>query len=164
MLQTSYQRGTKDSDVLETVELTPDVQKRLVKLAGPASALRTRHRLYLEIVPGGLPFLPQRPMRHPVDLAGSGLRCFRLRVLDVVDVVVSKVLRMHANDIADIEAMIELGRVPHDRLVDRFRAAVDMFACDARGADLPRYVESLHRIERDMLGVDETEIVLPSWI
>ncbi|HEY1551709.1 MAG TPA: hypothetical protein VGG28_27970 [Kofleriaceae bacterium] len=30
--------------------------------------------------------------------------------------------------------------------------------------DLPKYVANLHRVERDMLGVDETEIELPSWI
>jgi hypothetical protein len=161
MLQTNYQRGTKDSDVLETAELTAQVQKQLLGLAGPGSTLRAKHRLYLEIVSGGLPFLPQQPQWHTVDLP---LRHFRLQVLDVVDVVVSKVLRMNANDLSDIEAMIELGRVPHERLVERFRAAVDVFAYDARGADLPRFVQNLHRIERDMLGVEETEIELPSWI
>jgi hypothetical protein len=61
MLQTNYRRGTKDGDVLQTAALTPAIQRDLLRLAGPASALRSRHRLYLEIVPGGLPFLPQQP-------------------------------------------------------------------------------------------------------
>ena len=34
----------------------------------------------------------------------------------------------------------------------------------ATEADLPRIVANLHRVERDMLGVDETDIELPSWI
>jgi hypothetical protein len=29
---------------------------------------------------------------------------------------------------------------------------------------LPRYVRHLHRVERDMLGVPESEIELPPWI
>jgi hypothetical protein len=85
-------------------------------------------------------------------------------VLDVVDVVVSKLKRFNANDQSDIDAMIERGLVPHDRLIDRFRAAVDEFMGDARAEDLPKYVANLHRVERDMLVVPETEIELPSWI
>ncbi len=164
MLQTSYQRGTKDSDVLETIELTRELQARLAIVAGPGSALRTRHRMYLEIVRGGIPFLPQQPVWHRVDLAGVVLRHFELRVLDVVDIVVSKLKRLHANDLADIEAMVALGHVTHERLIARFKAAVDMFAYDARAADLPGYVENLHQVERDILGVAESDIVLPSWI
>ncbi len=34
MLQTSYARGTKDSDVLETSDLTDDVRRRLRERAG----------------------------------------------------------------------------------------------------------------------------------
>lgn len=164
MLQTNYRRGTKDGDVLQTAALTPAIQRDLLRLAGPASALRSRHRLYLEIVPGGLPFLPQQPRWHDVEFADVTLHHVQLRALDVVDVVVSKLLRMHANDLADIDAMIKLGRVPHASLLDRFRAAVDMFAYDARGPDLPRYIANLHRVERDMLGVDESEITLPGWL
>ena len=41
---------------------------------------------------------------------------------------------------------------------------MDEVSGDARASDLPRYVENLHRVERDMRGVDETEIELLSWI
>lgn len=34
MLRTNYERGTKDSDVLETNDLTHDVKKRMLDLAG----------------------------------------------------------------------------------------------------------------------------------
>ena len=69
-----------------------------------------------------------------------------------------------ANDISDIVAMVELEQVDHSRLVDRFRAAVDAYAMDARAEDLPRYVRNLHRIERDHFQTTETPIELPSWI
>ena len=60
--------------------------------------------------------------------------------------------------------MIDRDLVPHDRLLDRFRSAVSMFEVDARAAELERYVNNLHRVERDFLDVAETEILLPSWI
>lgn len=85
-------------------------------------------------------------------------------MLDVVDVVVSKLKRFHSNDRKDIEAMIRRGLVPHARLIERFRGAVDEFIGDARAADLPRYIENFHRVERDMLMMPETEIEVPSWI
>ena len=37
MLQTGYERGTKDSDVLESVSLTEDIKLRLLGLAGTDS-------------------------------------------------------------------------------------------------------------------------------
>jgi hypothetical protein len=163
MLQTEYERGTKDGDVLQTSDLTDDITKRLLVLAGPGTFLHTKHRVYIEIVPNGFPFLPQTPMWIAVP-ALAQLRSFDVRVLSVVDVVVSKLKRFHANDAADIEAMIEAGRVPHDELITRFRDAVDYWQCDARAEDLPACVANLHRIERDFFDVDETEIELPSWI
>jgi protein gp37 len=54
--------------------------------------------------------------------------------------------------------------VPHDRLVARFRDAVDEYAGGAGADDIPKYVRNLHRIERDFLSATETEIELPGWI
>jgi hypothetical protein len=76
---------------------------------------------------------------------------------------VSKLKRFHANDRGDIAAMIERDLVPHDRLIERFRRAVDVFSGDARAEELPRYLRNLHQVERDMLGVAETDIDLPEW-
>jgi hypothetical protein len=104
------------------------------------------------------------PLRCSVREINRVLDHLELRVLDVVDVVVSKLKRYHANDQSDIDAKIDLGLVPHERLVERFRAAFDVFSGDARAEDLPKYVANLHRVERDMLVVTETEIELPSWI
>lgn len=112
LLQTSYQRLTKDSDVLQTAEIGDAV----------------RHRL------------------------------------EVVDVVVSKLKRFHANDRYDIAAMVDCELVPHALLLERFRSAVDAFSLDARAAELPQCVANLHLVERDFFGTDESEIELPPHI
>lgn len=57
MLQVDYERGTKDSDVLRATSLTPVIQDRLLKLAGPNSALHKKHRMYLDLVAPSIPFL-----------------------------------------------------------------------------------------------------------
>jgi len=66
ILQADYIRGTKDSDVLETADLTPEVKTQLLALAGKETAMAITHHLYLDIVPRGLPFLPMVPAWHPL--------------------------------------------------------------------------------------------------
>lgn len=164
MIRTGFVRGTKDSDVLEASDLTPERRDHLLALAGEGTALHTKHRLYIDIVSSGTPFLPQMPLYHlPTDL-NAALVHLELAVLDVVDVVVTKLKRFHANDRSDIEAMVNLDLVPHERLVARFKDAVDYFLGDARAEDLPQYCRNLNTVERDLLGVPETEVDLPEWI
>ena len=163
MLQANYERGTKDGDVLETDHLTPETRDRLLALAGQGSDLHARHRFYVDLVSGGLPFLPRAPVWHDVPDLNARLTHFRIEVLDVIDVVVSKLKRFHVNDQADIDAMVERDLVPHQRLIARFKAAVEAYEMDARIEELPKYIENLHRVERDMLGVSETDIDLPGW-
>jgi hypothetical protein len=85
-------------------------------------------------------------------------------VLDIVDVLVSKLCPFRANDQADIEAMIDRRYVEHEKLIARFRDAVDYFSCDARADDLPKYVANLHKVELDYFDVAATPIELPSWV
>ena len=164
MLQTDYVRGTKDSDILETTELAAEDKNRLLELAGVGSRVAQRHRMYLEIVSSGLPFLPQSPHWHPLPELNPLLKHLTIEVLDVVDVVVSKLKRFSASDADDVRAMTEKGLVEHRRLIERFQSAVDVYGGDARADDLPKYVRTLHRVERDHLGVPETEIELPAWV
>jgi hypothetical protein len=96
MLQTGYERGTKDSDVLETASLTEDIKGRLLALAGKDTELHRRHNLYLDVVAQAIPFLPQVPLAHRIAELNQGLQHFELEVLDVVDVVVSKLKRFNA--------------------------------------------------------------------
>ena len=67
MLQTSYARGTKDSDVFDTVDLSAETKARLLQIAGRGTELAKRRRMYIEIVPNGIPFLPHPPRWHAVD-------------------------------------------------------------------------------------------------
>jgi hypothetical protein len=53
-LQTDYDKGTDDADVLETADLAGGVKERLLAIAGKGSELATRRGMYLQIVPGGL--------------------------------------------------------------------------------------------------------------
>ena len=164
MLLTDYERGTKDGDVFQTSDITDSVKSQLLALGGKGSSLHTRHRLYIDVVSNGLPFLPHAPVWHALSELNATLEHFDILVLDVVDVVVSKLKRFHANDRADISAMIERGLVEHARLVQRFEAAVDIWKDGAGADDLPRYVANLHTLERDEFFVPESDIDLPSWI
>jgi Nucleotidyltransferase of unknown function (DUF6036) len=163
LLRAGLRRGTKDSDVLE-VDLTPSNKETLLAIAGRGTRLSRRHRLYLDIVPQGLPFLPQTPCWHALTALNADLRHLAIHVLDVVDVVVSKLQRFSANDRSDIDEMVVAGLVPHRQLVERFEAAIDWHAYDARAAQLPDIIENLHAVERDALGVEETPIELPVWL
>lgn len=164
MLQANYVRGTNDSDIVTTTELTKEIQDRLIALAGPKTKLHERYRLYVQIVPGGLLFRRQNVKWHPLTSLNTELRSFHVEVMDVVDVVVSKLKRLSPNDIVDIEAMRDRDLLTHEAVVDVFRHAVD-FTMDAKAEDLPKWRANLHRVERDIFGIDDpTEIELPSWV
>jgi hypothetical protein len=164
MLQVDYQRGTKDSDILEIAAFDPVTRRKLLEVAGPGTGLHVRHRLYLDIVANGVPFVPHTPRWHRAAALSHTLQRLDLEVLDVVDVVVSKLKPFRPQDREDIAAMVDRGFIEHASLVERFRATVDRFAYDARADELPRCVANLHRIERDLFGLPPTEIELPSWI
>ncbi len=164
LLQADYDRGTKDSDILESSSIDATTQNRLVTLTKKGTLLHQRWLTYIEFVPRGLPLLPQVPKwLEPSDL-NEHLRNFRVEVLDVIDVVVSKLGRFHDDDQTDIVAMINQGLVPHAELVRRFRSAIEVTLGDASAERLPSYVRNLHRIERDEYLVDESDIELPDWI
>lgn len=164
LLQTDYQRGTKDSDILEAADLDAATKTSLLALAGKNTKLHTRHRLFLEVVGQGLPFLAQKPAWHARPELDARLRHFSIYVLDVVDVVVSKLARFHSDDRTDIQAMIARGLVAHAALIARFEAAKDIRQDTSYADDLPKYVANLNRVERDYLGVAESEIELPPWV
>jgi hypothetical protein len=114
-------------------------------LAGRDSALHLRHRLFVEIVPNGLPFLPQLPQWH---------------LIESFDVCVAKLIRFSADDITDIDSMIQLGRLAHGHFIERFKNAFDV---ETREDKLRSLVENLHRVESDMFDAEPTTIELPSW-
>jgi hypothetical protein len=163
LLQTDYVRGTKDGDVLETPEITPVVSAALLRLGGKETELHVRHRMYLEILAAAFPFLPDAPGWRAVSF-DPPLSRLRVEALDVTDVCVAKLARFHRTDRDDIAAMVERGLVGPERLVERFRSAAERWHFDARGDDLPRIIRNLHQVQRDELGVEESEIELPAWL
>jgi hypothetical protein len=164
LLQTDYERGTKDSDVLHTADLTENTKGCLIELAGEGTEIHRRHRLYIDIVANGIPFLPHVPLYHAVDTLNASLLHFEIHALDVVDVIVSKLKPFRSNDREDIREMIRRGLVSHSRLLERFEDAVDDYAHTAGADDIPQFVGNLNRVERDMLGVAESVLDLPDWI
>jgi hypothetical protein len=163
MLQANYHRGTKDSDILATNDIGRQLRESIEKHAGRHSIFHKRHRLFFEFVADGLPFLPQAPKWVDLSTLNQELAHFQFEVLDVVDVVVSKLKRFSASDRSDIDAMIERDLVTRERLISRFRAAVDYHQLSAGAADLPRCIANLNQVERDSWGGRETEIELPEW-
>jgi len=163
MLQTAYIRGTKDSDVLGVDPIIGKVAQDLLALAGKDTALHRKHHVYLDVVGSGVPFLPHPPKWNQVRELNARLLSFEVLALDIPDVVVSKLKRFHDNDKADIKAMTDRNLVDHAYLVERFLSAADVFSMDARAQHLTRYAESLNWVERECLGVAETEYELPPW-
>ncbi|MFT5680958.1 MAG: hypothetical protein ACI8RZ_001864 [Myxococcota bacterium] len=152
-LQTRYQRGTKDSDVIETEQLDAEVREQLRVLAGPGSKMHRRHRIYLDVVSKGIPLLPPEPQWNHFDLR---LNNFTIQLLDIADVVVSKLKRFNTNDQDDIRAMVEDGKVDHERMVERFKEVIERYKFDGRAQHLERMADRLNMAERDWFLVDET--------
>jgi hypothetical protein len=161
-LQCDYERGTKDSDILELEEIPEG--KDLLELAGEGSAFAAKHRMYLQIVTRGFPFLPPQALFHPVDSLNKSLKNFQVKALDIVDVVVSKLKPFRVQDQDDIQAVVNLGLVDPDKLLERFILTKERWLMDSRGRDLPGYIENLNLVQRDWLLVGETEIELPGYI
>lgn len=115
ILQTSFQRGTKDSDILETDEITAEIESALLAVAGKDTDIHRRNRMYLEFLGAAFPFLPSDPLWHPVVQSGPDYQNFRLEVLDVVDVVIAKLARFHKTDRDDIATMAELELIEPQR-------------------------------------------------
>ncbi len=161
-LQTSYERGTKDADVFELNPPSPEEEQRLRSFAGRGTELHKKHRMYLDIVHARVPYVPRVPIFH--EQTDLFLKNFQVFALDVVDVVVSKLKPFRPNDREDIAAMVKGGFVDHQKLVERFNGLVARWDFDARAEDLPHCVKNLHNVERNIFGVEESVIELPSWV
>lgn len=74
MLRTDYERRTKDGDVIETDDLTEEIKKELLGVAGQGTDMHRRWNTCLDIVIRGLPFFPQRPQYHPIPGLSPTLR------------------------------------------------------------------------------------------
>lgn len=163
-LQSNYRRGTKDNDILEVSSMSQNLTKQLQKIGGQGSRLAKKHRLYLDIVGSGIPFLPHPPIFHDIEPINAKLKNFSIKALDITDVVISKLKIFRAQDVEDISRMVSMGMIDNEKLVSRFLSAMDRWSIDARAYDLPQYLENLHTVQRDMLFVEEVKVELPRWI
>lgn len=164
LLQVDYDRGTKDSDVLETADITPSVKEKLLALAGKGAPLSKSYRMYLDVVANGIPFLPQDAIFHKHGNINRLMKHFEIETLDITDVIVAKLKRFNANDISDVSAMVAGGWLKRNALIERFRKAVDGFIMDARAEEIRNYIKNLHTVERDYFRAPASEIELPDWL
>ena len=110
LLQAEYDRGTKDSDILESTAIDAATQRRLIELTRPGSAIYRRWLTFIEFVPRGLPLLAHVPRWNvPSDL-NEHLRHFH------VPVCVGNLNRIERDEYLVDETRIELP----DWLADRF--------------------------------------------
>ncbi|MBI4375835.1 MAG: hypothetical protein HY549_05230 [Elusimicrobia bacterium] len=116
MLQADYTRGTKDSDVLESSGGPLPLKERLLALAGRETDLHKRFRLYIDVIDRAILFLPQQPEFRP--LQGLALKNFKIEVLAVNDVVLSKLKRYNRDDTNDIRTMAAKGLIDHNLLIE----------------------------------------------
>lgn len=164
MLRTDYARITKDSDVIETAAITPEIKQHLLELAprDPDSETFKKFRMYIDVVMEGLPFLPQQPCCHTLENLNTELTYLEVEVLDVVDVVLSKLKRFSVSDRRDIQEMVDRDLVDNEHLVERFRIALD--DCSMAALDFPGLVKNLHYVQYELLMTSETPIELPSFL
>jgi len=90
MLQSDYERGTKDGDILFTPPIDDEIRKRLLNLGGQGSALARRHRVFLDVVSRGILMLPAQPQYVPLPELTARLVHFEVEVLSIPDVVITK--------------------------------------------------------------------------
>ncbi len=156
-LQTGYERGTKDGDILETHQVSGDVRERLEALAGSGTKVAKKHGIYLDIVGASIPLLPRDPLWHSYPM---GLSHFDVVMLDVADVLVSKLIRYISTDRDDIRAMVDGDFVEHATLHPRFKDVIERYQFDARADRLPGMIDRFNEIERDLFLVEESEFEL----
>lgn len=159
-LQTPYRRGTKDSDAVLTYKFDTAVRDKLLALGGKGTRIAHLHGIYLEFVSEGILFLPDDPS-WTLCLA---LNSLNVSALDPTDVVVSKLVRLHGDDLRDIEDMVVRGLVRHPRLVERFQSAIFRHGTYGRSDKLRQAIRNLNRVERDIFVVRETEPEIPDWM
>lgn len=159
----NFYRGTKDSDVLQLGKISSSISDLLLKLAGPKTTIAKRHKCYLDMVQPAVPFLPPRPLFHPVHSLAARLKNFQVEVLDIADVVVSKLKPFRAGDVDDIHELVRRNLFTHQKLVARFSLAKESWLMDARAPHLPKFIENLNTILRDAFNVNEVVFELPHW-
>ena len=89
MLQTTYVRGTKDSDILGVDPILGTMAEDLLRLAGKDSTLHRKHQIYLDVVSAGVPFFPHPTHWLPATDLNARLRSFEVQLLDITDVVLT---------------------------------------------------------------------------
>ncbi|MCP5463842.1 MAG: hypothetical protein H7A33_02340 [Deltaproteobacteria bacterium] len=164
-LQSNYERKTKDIDFFEIEHTSshPSFEASVIqKIGGKASGFHKLHGVFFEFVSKNILFIPQRPIFNTCDNINENFKNILLRVLDVHDVIVSKIKPYRPTDREDIKTMIEQGLVDHQKLVERFKLAMYKWELD-RAYLFKDLIKNLNDMEQSFFEVEPSQFDLPRW-
>ena len=116
-VQHRHSRTTSDVDYIEVAPY--DANETLQGIAGPASPLAWKHRLYLQHV--GVASLPESYVERLTELLPGTFRNLSLLALDAHDLALSKLARNHPVDREDIAYLARMVPLRADVLRQRYR-------------------------------------------
>lgn len=145
--------GEIATDDVDLIAVRKDLPSWLVELAGDGSALHRETDYYLDIVAPGL--FPQewgwRKRALPVETLG--LKHVELRVLELHDLVLSKLKRFAGKDRDDIRGLCEREEFNIDTLRARYRNARQMFDFDQQ----EKLDRNFRFVEAEFLALEPTQ-------
>lgn len=104
--------GTKDLDM---IQMNTRLEQHAEQIFGGASENAKTLSLYLQLVPQGIPPVPQSFRKRCVEIVG-GWRIVRLWRLDPHDLAATKMKRFEARDREDLRFLCDEGHLNEERL------------------------------------------------
>lgn len=109
-------RPTGDVDFIEA--RPRPAGEHLLRVAGEATALATKHKLHFQQVT--VAEYPEGYEDRLIDITPEGFRKLRLKALEVHDVVLAKLSRNSSRDRADVEFLVRQGALDRRLIEERF--------------------------------------------
>jgi hypothetical protein len=144
--------GEIATDDVDLIAVRKDLPTWLVELAGKGSALHRETDYYLDIVAPGL--FPQEWgwRKRALTVDTLGLKHIELRILELHDLILSKLKRFAGKDRDDIRGLCEREEFSIDTLRSRFRNARQMFDFDQR----EKLDRNFQFVETEFLALEPT--------
>jgi hypothetical protein len=137
--------GTRDFDIVQVRSPSPPLQARALELFGKGTANARRLGLYLELVPAGLPPVPQWFAGRCTEVAGDW-QVLRLWRPEPHDLAATKLKSFRPQDRADLRFLCDEG-VLHAEALRRSLESAFLWTTDKDGdPDRDRAFANLERV------------------
>ena len=145
--------GEIATDDVDFIAVMRDLPSWLVELAGKGSALHRETDYYLDIVAPGL--FPQEWgwRKRALTIETLGLKHIELRVLELHDLILSKLKRFAGKDRDDIRWLCDREEFSIDTLRSRYRNARQMFDFDQQ----EKLDRNFRFVEAEFLALEPTQ-------